>query len=307
MADANTTTYAIVKPEVGASADTWGTKLNTDMDDVDALLTVLTTAGGTTAYTLTSGLSLAAYVSGQSFLIKMNATNTGASTLNVDSLGAKDITKNGSTALIAGDLVSGVVYRVAYDGTRFQVVAGAALDATLTALAALSIADNVLIRGTGADAFEVIVSTPIAQRVSTQTGAVATGTTTIPYDDSIPQSTEGDQYLSQAITPKNASNILVIEADLWLSMTGAGFAAVALFQDSTANALAATAQYQAASGYLGPVRLRHVMTAGTTSATTFKIRAGPESALTMTFNGQAGARKYGGVISSSLSITEIWA
>lgn len=137
MADANTTTYAIVKPEVGASADTWGTKLNTDMDDVDALLTVLTTAGGTTAYTLTSGLSLAAYVSGQSFLIKMNATNTGASTLNVDSLGAKNITKNGTTALASGDLVSGTIYRVAYDGTQFQVVDGTALDATLTALAAL--------------------------------------------------------------------------------------------------------------------------------------------------------------------------
>lgn len=121
MADANTTTYSFVKPEVGASADTWGTKLNSDMDDVDALLTVLTTAGGTTAYTLTSGLSLAAYVSGQSFLIKMNATNTGASTLNVDSLGAKSITKSGTLPLTAGDLVIGHVYRVSYDGTRFQV------------------------------------------------------------------------------------------------------------------------------------------------------------------------------------------
>ncbi len=99
----------------------------------------LTTAGGTTAYTLTTGLSLGSYASGLAFLIKMNATNTGASTLNVDGLGAKDLTKNGSTALSAGDLTSGTVYRVAYDGTRFQVVGVIpdATDATLTALAAL--------------------------------------------------------------------------------------------------------------------------------------------------------------------------
>jgi len=137
--------------------------------------------------------------------------------------------------------------------------------------------------------------------------ATSSGTTTMPCDDSIPQNTEGVEFLTKAITPKATTNILVIEASLLL-----GFNAdvsvenqtVALFQDSTANALAATSTWFPVSGGTLTIPLKHVMLAGTTSSTTFKIRSGNHNAGTTRLNGVAGSRRFGGVASSVLKITE---
>ena len=145
-------------PETGSSADSWGGKLNSDFSDLDALLSAITTTGSANAYVLTSGLSLAAYVSGQSFLIKANFTNSGAATINVDTLGAKSLVKGVSTALASGDITSGAIYHISYDGTNFNVLNAGGLyqasDATLTALAALSYTSGTLnVQMTGPDTF----------------------------------------------------------------------------------------------------------------------------------------------------------
>lgn len=180
MADATTTIYQFVKPEVGASADTWGTKLNTGLDDLDALSGAMTLTGSVSTYVLTTGLSLAAYVTNQRFLVKWNHTNGTTPTLNVDGLGAKNIKKrDASTAPSASDLVSGSFAYVAYDGTNFVLLTPVAsdyqgLDATLTALAALSWASgNALLQFTAADTVSLTLA-PSVSSISTSQGAAAT-------------------------------------------------------------------------------------------------------------------------------------
>lgn len=81
----------------------------------------LTSVSGTNTIVGTATPTPAAYVAGQSFRFIAAATNTGAVTINVSSLGAKAITKNGTTPLDAGDIQSGAVVTVTYDGTEFQL------------------------------------------------------------------------------------------------------------------------------------------------------------------------------------------
>lgn len=144
----------------------------------------------------------------------------------------------------------------------------------------------------------------IAQIVKTITGAVATGTTQMPEDDTIPQNSEGDQYMSLSITPVSATNRLKIEINASLSPSVTAWITGALFQDSTADALAGSTNFQATGQAACNIVFTYDMVAGTTSATTFKFRAGMDRAGTTTFNGAGGSRRLGGVMASSIVITE---
>jgi len=66
--------------------------------------------------------ALTAYTAGNAFTFVVAGSNTTAVTLNIDGLGAKAITRDGTTALVSGDMVTGEVVLVVYDGTQFQVL-----------------------------------------------------------------------------------------------------------------------------------------------------------------------------------------
>tara|TARA_R110000787_G_scaffold50722_6_gene120645 strand:+ start:480 stop:1076 length:597 start_codon:yes stop_codon:yes gene_type:complete len=145
----------------------------------------------------------------------------------------------------------------------------------------------------------------VLQVVNVQTGAVATTTTAIPFDDTIPQNTEGGEFMTLAITPTSATSKLRIDVVGNGSCTDtSAHIAFPLFQDSTAGALAVAGLVPFANRAAN-ISHTHYMTAGTTSETTFKVRGGASVGSTFTFNGTSSARKYGGVLASSITITEI--
>ena len=144
----------------------------------------------------------------------------------------------------------------------------------------------------------------VVQVVNVQTGAVATGTTVMPYDDTIPQNTEGNEYMTLAITPTSATNKLKIEVVINASGSVPMWIVAGLFQDSTASAIAGTLRNDSNATELKPLTISYYMAAGTTSATTFKIRVGLDRSGTTTFNGISAGRELGGVYYSSITITE---
>jgi hypothetical protein len=95
----------------------------TDIQNGTVFLLTGVTGTDTIAGNLTPAIT--SYVAGQTFRFVAIGANTGAATINVDGLGAKALTKSGSTALVAGDIASGSVVTVTYDGTRFQLASGA--------------------------------------------------------------------------------------------------------------------------------------------------------------------------------------
>jgi hypothetical protein len=174
---------------------------------------------------------------------------------------------------------------------------GLALDAVDNTI--LKLDDDYALTGT------VTGAGTIVQVVNVQTGTVATGTTITPTDNTIPQITEGTEFMTLAITPTNSSNKLFIEVVWQGTYSAVDFSCLALFVGTTPNALAAITGIQTTAHYDFNTALNHYMTAGSTSELTFRVRVGGNGSGTHTMNGRNTAQKMGGVMASSITITEI--
>ncbi len=154
-------------------------------------------------------------------------------------------------------------------------------------------------------------SSVVVQQIRATTNTSGSTTTVIPDDDTIPQNTEGAEVITVSITPTNTNSILVIEYNFF-GMIDQGATpragSSALFQDTTANALYAQIDIKnAASGgdITSSVFGKHTMTAGTTSATTFKLRIGPANAdATYYWLRNVGGDQFSTVALAQLTVTE---
>ncbi len=90
------------------------------------------TTGSSNAYVLAAARTVTAYAQGDAYMFRANHANTGAATLNIDSVGAVAIVNNTQSALAAGQIQAGGIYLVAYDATnsKFQLVGASATSAS---------------------------------------------------------------------------------------------------------------------------------------------------------------------------------
>jgi hypothetical protein len=79
------------------------------------------TASGTDTYAATIA-NVTGYNTNDGFIIKFTNSNTGAATLNINGLGAKNIFKSVNVALSSGDIKAGQELVVVYDGVNFQAI-----------------------------------------------------------------------------------------------------------------------------------------------------------------------------------------
>jgi hypothetical protein len=143
-----------------------------NLGQVQSTVAKLISITGTDTVLGTMSPTLTAYAAGQLFYFIASGANTGAVTLNVDGLGAKAITRDGSTALAAGDINSGEIVVVIYDGTRFQMINAANSFGNTTINGTLTVTGN-----TGLQANVSVTSALSVGGTFAVTGAATLGST----------------------------------------------------------------------------------------------------------------------------------
>lgn len=112
-----------------SNAPAGATNISTGLDDnlrslqagVRALVSQLSSVSGTNTITGNAAVAPTGYVTGMRFKFIPANTNTGATTINVNSLGAKSIFQSGA-ALVGGELRQNIPVDIEYDGTQFHII-----------------------------------------------------------------------------------------------------------------------------------------------------------------------------------------
>lgn len=91
------------------------------VDDITTTTNLITVAGTNTLTGLATP-TLGGYAAGQVFSFVAQNSNTGPVTIDIDTLGAKNVTRDGSAALVEGDILASKMHLIEYDGTQFQLL-----------------------------------------------------------------------------------------------------------------------------------------------------------------------------------------
>lgn len=141
-----------------------------------------------------------------------------------------------------------------------------------------------------------------------QNATERTITNVLPADDTVPQNTEGTEVITVAHTPKSSTNILRIDCSLQVAGAANMKIVSALFQDSTAAALmgrmVSVMGSDSDDGESAALNFSYFVVAASTSARTYKVRAGPGEPGTVYINSEDAGGVFGNLSFATLSVTE---
>lgn len=150
----------------------------------------------------------------------------------------------------------------------------------------------------------------VMQEVIVPISATSTTAAVIPFDDTIPQNTEGLQLFSQAFTPKDpVQSYIEVQAIINCSTLTADSIIASLFTDAGANAVCAGSSYCSTANKPHQIALLYQFAQAAGAAFTAALRIGTAGGATLHVNAiddgaGVAVRKFGGVQLSYLRITE---
>lgn len=119
----------------------------TAINDTLTYSNYLVDTGAANSYAVAfSGSLTTSYTAGLLIIFKAANANTGASTLNVNSLGAKNIVNQDGSALQSGQILANSLVMVCYDGTSFFLINDPSGEGTISGN--VTITGNLTVNGT---------------------------------------------------------------------------------------------------------------------------------------------------------------
>lgn len=239
-----------------------------------------------------------------------------AGTTNIGAAASNNVLITGTTTITAFDSVASGIQRdvtfaaaltLTHNGTSLILPGGANITTAANDSAtflSLGSGNWICLSYKRQSGRSIVDPSQVLQIVNTTTNAFSTGTTAIPIDDTIPQITEGDEYMTQAVTPLSTTSVLKVEVEVMGAHSATARYVCALFKDATANAIAVGKAEMAGVNFAETLSFSYQETSGSLTARTFRVRCGSSTGATFTFNGQAGAGLFGTTPKSQIRVTE---
>lgn len=152
-------------------------------------------------------------------------------------------------------------------------------------------------------------ATGTRQVVQSSISSSFTTATSIPLDNTIPQSNEGAEFLTCSITPQSATSTLYVSAVVNVSSSSGSAPTIVLacFRDAGSSAIGAVCATCFATNGMITISLDVKIASSSTSPSTFRLRIGGTAGTTYVNGNSSTSQLFGGVSATTLTVAEVGA